>query len=123
MRSGSACTTRPGLAKVFIHHVAMPEPGLYTITDESREVEWVAGVPTAKASTSGEIGRVVEFGAEKVWAFDAQGTFGVQADYRFNSEEGRDLITAVAAQLQLTSRRGPAEKIGLTSGSSAPSVA
>ena len=58
-------------------------------------------------------GRVIEFGAQKVWAFDEHGNFGVQADYRFNSEEGRDLINGVAEQLGLKQRRGGAEKIGL----------
>lgn len=104
---------KAGLQKVYIHHVAVRDGGIYTITDDSREVEWVAGVPTAKASASREMGRVIEFGAQKVWAFDAQGNFGVQADYRFNSEEGRDLITGVADQLHLTARRGKAEKAGL----------
>lgn len=104
---------KAGLAKVYVHHVQMPEAGVYSVTDDSREVEWVAGVPTAKASASRVRGRVVEFGGEKVWALDAQGRFGVQADYRFNSEEGRDLITGVAEQLHLTPRRGSAERIGL----------
>lgn len=104
---------KAGLQMVYIHHVAVPQDGVYTITDDSREVEWVAGVPTAKASASRVMGRVIEFKAEKVWALDAQGNFGVQADYRFNSEEGRDLITGVAEQLHLTSRRGVSEKIGL----------
>lgn len=104
---------KAGLAKVYIHHVAMPKSGVYTITDESRELEWVAGVPSMRASVTRVRGRVVEFGATKVWAFDAEGRFGVQADYRFGSEEGRDLITGVAQQLQLTSRRGLEERIGL----------
>jgi len=104
---------KAGLDKVYIHHVEMPEAEVYTITDDAREVEWVAGVPTAKASASRVMGRVVEIGAEKVWAVDATGRFGVQADYRFNSEEGRGLITGVAEQLHLTSRRGSSEKIGL----------
>lgn len=103
---------KAGLQRVFIHHVAFPGPGRYSITDESRRLEWVAGVPTA---ASGEVsyGRIIQFGAEKVWAFDEHGTFGVQADYRFHSEEGRDLVTGVAQELGLESRRGAAERFAL----------
>jgi hypothetical protein len=101
-----------GLQKVYLHHVAVPEPGVYSVTDDSRTVEWVAGAPTL-GSAERVYGRVKEFGAQKVWAFDARGDFGVQADYRFNSEEGRDLLTGVADQLGLEQRRGGAEKTGL----------
>lgn len=104
---------KAGLEKVYVHHVAVPKPGVYTITDDSRTVEWVAGVPRVTASAERQYGRVIEFGAQKVWAFDEHGHFGPQADYRFNSEEGRDLITGVADQLGLTQRRGGAERIGL----------
>jgi hypothetical protein len=58
-------------------------------------------------------GRVIELGAQKVWALDEHGRFGVQADYRFSSEEGRQLVTGVAEQLGMRQRRGGAEKIGL----------
>jgi hypothetical protein len=100
---------KAGLQKVYIHHVAVPEPAVYTVTDDARTVEWVAGVPTLR-TTERSYGRVKEFGVRKVWGFDAQGNFGVQADYRFNSEEGRDLLTGVADQLGFTQRRGAAEK-------------
>ncbi|MBA2954513.1 hypothetical protein GON03_09285 [Nocardioides sp. MAH-18] len=105
---------KAGLQKVYIHHVSFPRSGTYTITDDSRSVEWVAGVPELKASAERQYGRVIEFGAQKVWAFDERGHFGVRADYRFNSEEGRDLVTGVAEQLGLAQRRGAAEKTGIT---------
>jgi len=101
---------KAGLEKVYIHHVAFPEPGSYTITDDSRSVEWVAGVPQLKASAERQYGRVIELGAKKVWALDEHGSFGVQAAYSFNSEEGRDLITGVAEQVGLTPRPGGIEK-------------
>ncbi len=104
---------KAGLEKTYTHHVAVPETGVYTITDDSRTVEWVAGVPRIAGSAERIQGRVIEFGAQRVWAFDEHGNFGVQADYRFNSEEGRDLINGVAEQLGLKSRRGGAEKVGL----------
>jgi hypothetical protein len=46
----------------------------------------------------------------------AEGTFGVQAEYRFNSEEGRHLIEGAAQPLGLRQRRGTAEKLGLIFG-------
>jgi hypothetical protein len=104
---------KAGLSKVYTHHVAVPEAGRYTVTDESREVEWVAGVPRLAVSGSRTYGRVVEFGVQKVWAFDEHGVFGVQADYRFSSEEGRDLVTGVAHELGFRLERGTAEKVGL----------
>ena len=104
---------KAGLQKVYTHHVAVPEAGVYTVTDESQTVEWVAGVPRTSGSVERVYGRVKEFGVQKVWAFDEHGRFGVQADYRFNSEEGRDLITGVAGQLGMKSQRGGAEKTGL----------
>ena len=57
--------------------------------------------------------RVVELGAKKVWAFDEHGNLGIQADYTFSSEEGRELITDLAEQQGLKQRRGTAERIGL----------
>lgn len=107
---------KAGLSKVYIHHVAVPDTGVYTVTDDSRTVEWVAGVPELKGSSERQYGRVIELGAQKVWAFDEHGRFGVQADYRFSSEEGRDLVTGIAQQLGLRLRRGAAEKAGIVMG-------
>ena len=67
---------KAGLSKAYTHHVAVSDDGTYSITDDSREVEWVAGVPRASASASRQIGRVKEFGVQKVWAFDENGNFG-----------------------------------------------
>ena len=104
---------KSGLSKVYTHHVSVPEPGVYSVTDDSRTVEWVAGVPQVTGSSERVVGRVKEFGFEKVWAFDEHGNFGVQAEYRFNSEEGRELLVAVADRLGMQQRRGAAEKTGL----------
>lgn len=106
---------KASLTRVYVHHVAVPEPGVYTVTDESRTVEWVAGVPSA-GSAERVHGRVKELGAQKVWALDEHGRFGVQADYRFGSEEGRDLVAGVARELGFTRRRGTAERVGLIVG-------
>ena len=106
---------KASLARMYVHHVALPEDGIYTVTDESRTVEWVAGVPTVGRCERVH-GRVKELGAHKVWAFDEHGRFGVRADYRFSSEEGRDLIKGAAHQLGLKSRRGTSERVGLAVG-------
>ena len=90
---------KAGLSRVFIHHVAFPEDGAYAVTDDARSLEWVAGTPRIGGTMERQIGRVKEFGAEKVYAFDEHGDFGKQVDYRFNSEEGRRLITGKAEQL------------------------
>jgi hypothetical protein len=86
---------------------------VFSITDEARTLEWVAGTPRIAASAGVTKGRVISFSREKVWAFDEHGNFGVQADYRFNSEEGRGLIETVAKRLGLEQRRGTEEKIGM----------
>lgn len=104
---------KAGLSQHYTHHVTVPGDGTYSVTDDARTVEWVAGVPQVTGSAERMVGRVKEFGAQKVWAFDEQGRFGPVVDFRFNSEEGRDLISGVAAQLGLDQRRGTAEKVGL----------
>ena len=104
---------KAGLKKLYTHHVAVPETGVYTITDDARTVEWVAGTPRTGATVERQIGRVKEIGFQKIWAFDEHGRFGVQADYRFNSEEGRELITGLADAQGLKLRRGGAERTGL----------
>ncbi len=105
---------RAGLNKVYTHHVKLDDgQGTFSITDQSRTLDWQAGVPRLAASAEIMRGRVKEFGVEKVWAFDEHGHFGVQAEYRFNSEEGRQLIEGVARQLGLDQRRGTEEKIAI----------
>jgi len=104
---------KAGLHKTYVHHVAAPGDGTYTVTDDSRTVEWVAGVPRLSASFERVHGRVREFGVEKAWGVREDGTVGKVVDYRFNSEEGRDLLSAVARQLGREEKRGGAERIGL----------
>jgi hypothetical protein len=107
---------KAGLSKVYTHHVAVRGDGSYTVTDDVRTVEWVSGVPRVTASAERIHGRVKEFGVQTVWAVDENGRFGQVVDFRFSSEEGRDLITGVAAQLDLRQRRGAAETTGLVFG-------
>ena len=104
---------KEGLERVHTYHVQLVGDGTYTVTDDSRTVEWQAGVPTLSASVEVTRGRVWERSSEKVWALGEDLRFGPVVDYRFNSEEGRQLITAVADSLGLKEPRGRDEKIGL----------
>jgi hypothetical protein len=104
---------KQGLTRTFVHHVAVSEDGTYSITDDSRSLEWVAGVPRMSLGASRTVGRVKEFGFEKVWALDEHGRPGKVVDYRFGSEEGRSLVTAVGDRLGLRQKRGRAEAVGL----------
>jgi hypothetical protein len=103
-----------GLHRVHTYHVEMTDDRRYSITDDARTLEWLAGVPTLSASVERTRGRVWERSAEKIWAIDDQGTvFSRVVDYSFDSEEGRGLITAVAESLGWRQQRGTDETIGL----------
>jgi hypothetical protein len=103
---------KSGLSMAYIHHVKVGE-GRYSITDDARSLEWVAGVPRLAATGSRQLGRVKEFGFRKTWAFDEQGRLGKVVDYRFDSEEGRSLVTEAGKQLGLRQVRSTTEKIGI----------
>ena len=77
----------------------MPGDGTYAVTDDSRTVEWEAGVPTISGSVERTKGRVYERSTEQVWALGEDFRFGKVVDYKFNSEEGRRVIKAVAKRL------------------------
>ena len=104
---------KEGLHRVYTYHVEVPEDGTYTVTDDSRTVEWQAGVPTISGSVQRTRGRVRDLSSEKVWALGEDLRPGAVVDYRFNSEDGRHLIRAVADSLGLKEQRGRDEKIGL----------
>jgi hypothetical protein len=106
---------RAGLHKVWTWQVKV-EGDTYSITDASRTVEWVAGTPRVAGSIEVFRGRAIEFGTEKIWAFDEHGRFGRVADYRFDSREGRDLVEGIGSQLGLEQKRGTAERLGLVFG-------
>ncbi len=107
---------KAGLHRTWTHHVKLHDDGAYSITDQSKTVEWVAGAPRIAGSIEVTKGRAIEFGKEKIWAFDEHGRFGTVADYRFDSREGRDLIEGIGEHLGLEQKRGAAERIGLIFG-------
>ena len=102
-----------GLKRVFTHHVSVDDDGTYAITDDSRTLEWKAGIPDLSARVERMRGKQWERSTEKIWALGTDLRFGKVVDYTFNSEEGRGLITGVAKQLGLKKKRGTEERIGL----------
>lgn len=104
---------KAGLKHAFVHHVAIPETGTYTVTDDARTVEWVAGTPRIAYEANREIGRIRKVSFNRTYAFNDQGEFGKVVDFTFNSEEGRSLIDSAATDLGYRHVRGSIEKIGL----------
>jgi hypothetical protein len=104
---------RAGLSRMHVHHVRLRDDGRYVVVDDVRGIDWVAGTPRTAVTAERVRGRVKTFGREKVWALDEHGRFGVRADFRFDSEEGRELVTGVGDQLGLRLRRSTEETIGL----------
>jgi hypothetical protein len=104
---------REALKRVYTHHVAVRDDDTYSVTDDSRTVEWQAGIPRLSGSVERTRGRVKELSAEKIWAIDEHGTIGKVVDYSFSSETGRGVIRAAADQLGLRERRGLEERIGI----------
>jgi len=111
-----ALFNRAGLTREFTHQVRLGDDGSYSITDVSREVEWVAGAPRVAAGAAVRKGRIIERGRETIWAIGDDGRVGAVVDYRFDSGEGRDLVTTAAASLGLTPQRGLEERVGLAFG-------
>ena len=69
---------KAGLHRTWTHHVKLDDDGAYSITDQSQTVEWVAGAPRIAGSIEVTKGRAIEFGKEKIWAFDEHGRFGTR---------------------------------------------
>lgn len=103
-----------GLDTGYTNHVHERSDGIYTIVDDFQRIEWVAGAPRTAASAERMRGRQIRFGAEKIWALGTDGRVGPVVDYRFDSEEGRQLISLVGERLGLESKRGIEERVGLT---------
>jgi len=113
---------KEGLTKVFTHHVAVDEERQsLSVTDDSYTVTWKAGVglgdgtPVPQVSGSAErvMGRVYEFGGEKIFAWDEKGQYGEVVSYRLNSREGHALIRTAADQSGYAEKAGGAQKTGL----------
>lgn len=104
---------RAGLQRSLTHEVRLRDAETFSVTDVERRLDWVAGVPTASASIATKRGRIIGFGAEKVWAIGDDGRIVPVVDYRFDASEGRQLVEAAAQSLGLTQRRGTEERVGI----------
>ncbi|MCY7396274.1 MAG: hypothetical protein LH468_09025 [Nocardioides sp.] len=108
---------RAGLRRTFTHEVRIDETDRsFSVTDVSRDLEWVAGTPRISARGGFQRGRILSRRRETIWAFDDSGRPAKVVDYRFDSEEGRDLAVTVGRRLELTQHRGTAERMGLVMG-------
>ena len=107
---------KAGLKHAFVHHVSIPKTGTYSVTDDARKVEWIAGTRRISYEASREIGRIKKVSFNRTYAFNEHGEFGKVVDFTFNSEEGRALIDSAAADLGYQQARGSIEKVGLVVG-------
>ena len=101
-----------GLSRTFVHHVAV-DGTTYTITDDSRTLEWAAGSPRLGATIERSSGRKYELSFRKTVALSERGRVEKVVDYTFSSEEGRRLIKGAAKEQGLKEHMPLNAKIGL----------
>ncbi len=95
---------KQGLRSTVVHHVAVDEEKRsFTVTDDSRTVSWQAGLdgsrPVLRGSAQRMVGRTIELGARKEWAWDEKLHYGKVLDYTLDTEESRSLIRTAAGGL------------------------
>jgi hypothetical protein len=89
-----------GLERTFVHHVAV-DGSTYTVTDDSRTLEWEAGHPRLGATLERFVGRRYEFSFQKTIAVTEKARLETVVDYTFSSQEGRRLIKRAAREVGL----------------------
>jgi hypothetical protein len=89
-----------GLERTFVHHVKV-DGSEYTVTDDSRTLEWEAGEPRLGVTLERFVGRKYEFSFQKTIAITEEGRLDKVVDYTFSSEEGRKLIRRGAKDVGL----------------------
>lgn len=102
-----------GVVAEMTWHVRVDDKGHYSITDDSRYVEWQAG----PGGVGGRWGRWVGHispGRSASWEF-ADGRLRKVRD-EVHSFEGRDLITAAAQELGLSERKPLTVKVAIVVG-------
>lgn len=103
-----------GRRRSCTHHVSFPGPGLYSVSDDVREVDWHAGAARVSARGSRKAGRARELSVEKVYVFDRRAMrFRKVSDQSYDTGRGRALIDAAATELGLRAKRSPAEVTGI----------
>ena len=95
---------KQGLKQSLTHHVSVdPDAKTFKVVDDIRRVEWQVGAdgarPVLSASAGRAVGRVVELGGRKEWAWDEKLRYGKVLDYTLNSEESRELIRTAAREV------------------------
>jgi hypothetical protein len=101
-----------GLSRTVVHHVAV-DGTTYTVTDDSRALEWEAGSPRLGATVERSSGRKYELSFQKTVAVSERARVEKVVDYRFSSEEGRRLIKGAAKEQGLREHMPLNAKIGL----------
>ena len=101
-----------GLSRTFVHHVAV-DGTTYTVTDDSRTLEWEAGSPRLGATLERFTGRKHELSFQKTVALSERGRVEKVVDYTFSSQEGRRLIKGAAKEQGLREHMPLDAKIGL----------
>lgn len=107
---------RAGMTKAYIHHVSVPDPQTYEVTDAYVDVEWSAGVPSAHYTQEHASGRVYKKSFDVAYAFNEDHKLEKIYSYTFDSEESRKLLKDAAKSLGMKERMGATEKIGLAVG-------
>lgn len=114
--------SRSGLTSTFSWEVR-EDGDRYTITDVERRVDWSAGLAGLSASSSVRRGRIITKRYEKIWALDDTGAVRPVVDYRFDSNEGRDLVRACAERLGMRERLPLTARVGIAAAAFALLVA
>ena len=101
-----------GLERTFVHHVAV-DGTTYTVTDDSRTLEWEAGSPRLGATLERFVGRKYELSFQKTIAITEEARLDTVVDYTFGSEEGRRLVKRAAKEQGLKEHMPLNAMIGL----------
>ena len=108
---------RNGLKRVFTYEVRTYDRSrTLSITDVENSVRWNAGAgvsspPSLHAERSFKRGRVYQLSFQKQYGFDAQTRELTKVvDYRFNANEGRDIIRRAATRAGWKERMGAEER-------------
>ena len=106
-----------GLKRVFTHEVRTYDTSrTLSITDVENSVRWNAGAgvtspPSLHAERSSKRGRVHQLSSQKQYGFDAQTRELTKVvDYRFNANEGRNIIRQAATRAGWKERMGAEER-------------
>ena len=106
-----------GLKRVFTYEVRTYDRSrTLSITDVENSVRWDAGAgvtspPSLHAERSFKRGRVYQLSFQKQYGFDAQTRQPTKVvDYRFNANEGRDIIRRAATRAGWKERMGAEER-------------